>query len=356
MEKTIVKIDRSTAQEWLPVTMHRGIFTSCNNLPSKHWILEMEKKSLDVEKLTLGQERKALSGVGVYRTDKHVIRDYHDYCIGFNLALYQGVLDDVEKSIEGKLSSDRCEKKRAETALQKIHLYKLGHKIAMIILSEAYRQRKYEDLTITKETILSYLGHRSSDKRIYRQIDEAMFSLKWLDYVIYHYKTEKGLRLKNIKMGNFIYNMKSDKKSYVVDINKAFLGCIVHVLSEETKELSESDKRCALERGYYSYPTDTLSKTRDYSTHAYLLTHFLILDSGNSKLSDAEHKVIAYAASGFMKRANINNIRVSKRKNDLIKALLEIEIIEKIEPGIEQLKRIKPSRFDDVQIRIYIKK
>jgi hypothetical protein len=266
--------------------------------------------------------------------------------------MYQDYLNDIE----GEILQKPFEEETLERALRQVHLYKLAHKIAMIILSEAYRQRKYEELTIDKQTILSYLGYSPDDKQMYNEIEEAMFSLRWLNYVIYNYKTRTGMGLKGRTMGNFIYNMNIDKKSYTLWINKVFLGCIEHVLREETNEFTDSEKKLAFQRGYFTYPTALLSMTRDYSTMGYLLAHFIVLDSGNSKLNDDEYKVVAYKASRFMKEANITNVRPGKRKSDLIKSLLEIDIIEKIEPNLDELRKIKPAMIDDTAMRVYIKK
>ncbi len=64
-----------------------------------------------------------------------------------------------------------------EKALERIRLYKLAHKVALIILSEAYIQRKYEELEITKEKIINYLGLDANDKYIYQDLSDVMFSL-----------------------------------------------------------------------------------------------------------------------------------------------------------------------------------
>lgn len=101
---------------------------------------------------------------------------------------------------------------------------------------------------------------------------------------------------------------------------------------------------------------DVLPMTKDHNAPAYLLTHFLILDSGNNKLNDEEYKVVAYAAGRFIDEFGIGYKRPSDRKNELLKAIEEVEIIEKIEPSIEELKSIKPGGFEDLAIRIYVKK
>ena len=226
----------------------------------------------------------------------------------------------------------------------------------MIILSEAYRQRKYEELTISKQTILSYLGYNANEKHIYQDIDDAMFSLRWLNYVVYEYKNNAAIKPKSQQTGNFIYNLRQDNKTYTVWINKAFLGCIEQVLRQETENLSDAEKRLVFSRGYFTYDTKLLAMTKNYSTTAYLLAHFIVLDSGNSKLNNDDYKVVAYKASRFMEEANINHARPTRRKNALIKALEEVDIIERLEPDIEELRKIKPAMFDNIPMRVHLKK
>ena len=165
MSFPIVKIDRTTAQEWLPLLMNRGIFTRYHELSSKEEILEQKKVELGVKSLTLTQEREILSEVGEYKTNRFVIKDYGSYSVGFDAKIYIDFLTETEQKIEDELLRDEYEQSKIYEALRQIKLYKLGHKLAMIILSEAYRQRKYEELTITKEMILTYLGYDSSEKQ-----------------------------------------------------------------------------------------------------------------------------------------------------------------------------------------------
>ena len=356
MKNSLVKIDRTTAQEWLPMLINKGLFNRFNDLPTRQEILDNAKRELGVEKLTPSQERQALAAVGEYKTSNWVVRDYGSYSIGFDIKMHYESLLDAEKKFEDELTMDRYEREQIEQTLARIRLYKLGHRLAMVILSEAYRQRKYEELTITKQTILSYLGYNAEEKHIYQDIDDAMFSLRWLNYVVHEYKNKAADKLKSLQTGNFIYNLRQDSKSYTVWINKAFLGCIEHVLQKETENLSTDEKKLVFSRGYFTYDTKLLSMTRNYSTTAYLLAHFLVLDSGNNKLNYDECKVVAYKASRFMAEAKIANVRPGKRKNDLIRALQEVDIIAQITPDLSELKKIKPSMFDDTPIRVHIKK
>lgn len=95
---------------------------------------------------------------------------------------------------------------------------------------------------------------------------------------------------------------------------------------------------------------------RNYSTPAYLLSHFLVLDSGNAKLNTEENKIVAYKISRFMEEAGIKHSRAGKRKNAFIKALQEVTLINRTEPGIEELRKVRPGDIEDVPLRVYIKK
>jgi len=352
----IVKIDRTTAQEWLPMLMNRGIFTRYNKLPSKEDILSKAKDELGVESLTPAQEREVLASAGEYKTNRFVVKDYGQYAIGFDAKMYIDFLNETEENIENELLRDKYEKSRIHEALRQVRLYKLGHKLSVIILAEAYRQRKFEELTISKETILGYLDFQSEENHIYKDIDEAMFSLRWLNYILFEYKTKSKLGKKAKTTGNFIYNLRQDSKSYTVWINKVFLGCIVHVLSEETRKVDDSNKKSLFSRGYFNYPTEMLKVTKNYSTPAYLLANFLILDSGNSKLNTESFKVVAYKLWRFVEKSGIHHSRPGYRKQVFLKAIQEVDFIEKLDPGFDELSKIKPAGFEDQLLHIYIKR
>ena len=184
----IVKVDRTTAQEFLPILMNRGIFSNYHLLPMKSEILEQKMNELGVEELTEAQERDALSTAGQYKTGNYAVKDYGDYAIGFSAKMYIDFLEQTEDEIRDEFLKDNYTKARIEAALQEIKLYKLAHKLSMIILSEAYRQRKFEELVIPKRLIMDYLGYTSNEKQIYQDIKEAMFSLRWLNYVVYEFQ------------------------------------------------------------------------------------------------------------------------------------------------------------------------
>lgn len=351
MNFPIVKIDRTTAQEWLPTLMNKGIFSNYCQLKTLDSIIEEKKAASGGAPLTNEQIREACTQAGEYRTKRFVFHDYGNYAIGFDIKMYYEFLNQAEAYL-----SDEIDPEKINHALRQIHLYKLGHKIAMIILSEAYKQRKYEELTISKADIVRYLGYNTEDKQIYQDIDEAMFSLRWLNYIFYQYRTTKKVGKNSMTTGNFIYNLQDDGKSYTVWINKVFLGCIEFVLCDETNKLADGEKKQAFSRGYYGYDTALLPMMRNYSTPAYLLSHFLVLDSGNAKLNTGENKIVAYKISRFMEEAGIRHSRPSKRKNAFIKALQEVTLINRTEPGIEELREVKPGDIEEIALRVYIKK
>ena len=291
----IVMIDRTTSQEILPMFMHRGLFSNYNSLPELNDLLENARIALGVDQLSKQQEREILSEAGEYRSDNYVFKDSGSYVIAFSAKLYLDYLSDLETKMQKQQSSSTNNEEEVEKALKRIRLYKLAHKVALIILSEAYIQRKFEEVEITKERILEYLGLDTSDKYIYSDIDDVVFSLRWLNYQIFEYKTKNPLSKNSKSVGNFIYNINEDAKTYKFWINKVFVGCVQHLITDERHD--KNDRPQLFERGYIRYPTSLLPLTRDYTSNAYMLLHFLVTDFGNSKLRDGNCKVVAYKGS-----------------------------------------------------------
>ena len=324
----IVKIDRTTGQEMLPLLIQKGIFSDFNDLPLKEEILRTECIRLGVENLTDEQKRQALALVGKYRSHNFIVRHYGNYQVGFGIANF---------------SDDNI-----ADALERVSLHKLGLRIAQIILAEVYAQRKTIDLVISKEKILKYLGYSSYEKQIYRQIDDVMFSLSNLNYFIHEYKTDTSGRIKNKEWGWFVYAVKSDSKNFTLSVNHNFVGCIVAVMN------NEKGAERNLRRGYYSFPTAILPASKDYSAPALLLANFLLLDSGNSKLNTGKSKIIAYSAGRLMEVMKIENKRKNEAKAAFISALEEVTIINKTQPSISELRKMKSTNFTQQTIRIYL--
>jgi hypothetical protein len=327
----IVKIDRATTTEILPIFINKGIFSKYDDLPEKADLLNKLKEDLNVTELTTEQEREYLSAIGEYKTDKYVVRDYGKYLIAFSLNAYQGNLNDD---------------------LQRVRLNKLGHSIAMLILSEVYYQRKWDALEIPKLKILESLGYTSNDKHIYRDISDIMFSLRWLDYKIIEYKTRVKVREDKYTTGNFIYNLSEDSKSYTLCINKLFVGSVAYVLSSDRNKLPDD----AFKRGYLDYPTSLLPLLRNYSQGAYLLTNFLMAEKGNAKLNTKEYKVVAFKIPKFIEVMKLNYNRDDRNYQAFLSSLEEIQIIDRVEPDISTLKNLKVSMTSDQVVRVFVKR
>ncbi len=349
----VVMLDRTTTHEMLPMFMHRGLFSNYSSLPDRSEILENAKAELGVECLTKEQERKALTDAREYKSATYVFRDYGNYVIAFSARLYLDHIQGIEKVIESKQQNNPNNIVDLEKALERIRLYKLAHKVALIILSEAYIQRKYEELEITKEKIINYLGLDANDKYIYQDISDVMFSLRWLDYQKFEYKTKNPLSKNRKSFGNFIYNVEEDAKSFKVWVNKMFFGCVEHLITDEKHNKDERSE--LFERGYVKYPTSLIPLTKDYSGAAYMLVNFLVTDSGNAKLKEGNLKVVAYKGSKLITEARIEHSRISVAVKELIESLEAIELIEKTEPNIDELKLMKPNGVYNTVIKIYIK-
>jgi hypothetical protein len=282
----IVKIDRTTVTEVLPIFINKGIFSNYDDLPERADLLTNLKDDLGVDTLTTQQEREYLTQIGEYRTDEYIVKDYGNYVIGFTLKAFHGNILD---------------------SLKRVRLNKLGHKLAMLILSEVYYQRKYEGLIIPKQKIVEYLGYSSGDKHIYRDISDVMYSLRWLDYQIKEYNTSNKIMEGDIATGNFIYNLIEDAKSYTLWVNSFFVGSVAYVLSNDRAALPYD----AFKRGYFDYPTYLLPLSKDYSQGAYLLSNFLLAEKGNSKLNTDDHKVIAYKIPKYMEVMKLHSNEIT---------------------------------------------
>jgi len=318
----IVKIDATVVKEVLPIFINKGIFSNYDDLPERADLLKQYQEQLGTQLLTKEQVRECLSQVGEYKTNNYVVRDYGNYLIAFSLNAYQGNLNDD---------------------LQRVRLNKLGHKIAMIILSEVYNQRKWEELVISKQAIVEYLGYSTSDKYIYHDISDVMFSLRWLDYQIIEYKNTVSVQKRSNTTGIFIYNLIEDSKSYKLWVNSFFVGSVAYVLTQDKKSMPAG----VLKSGYFSYPTTLLPLSKDYSQGAYLLTNFLMAELGNSKLKTSTHKVIAQKVTKLMEIMKLNYSRDDRNTQAFINALEETQIIDRVVPDISTLRDLKTSKIQN---------
>lgn len=360
----IVKMDRQTDNIGRIIFQHKGLFSNYNKLKTREEILEEYKNKNNLQELTPGDKRIALMEAGEYKSKKFVIKDFGSYAIGFNIYMYEDYLMKAQEKLKENLENPEIfdqekREKEIEEALKEVRAYILAHKIFKLILAEVDQQKRTQDLIIPKKKMLNYLGYRPEEKQIYGNIKEALFCLRYLDYVFFDYtkhsikkdgKTEQGNMI-----GNFIYNINTTDKNYILGVNPYFVGCIKYMF-EYAKLESRGERKKIFNRGYYEYPTALIPMSKDYSDHGYFLTDFLIREKGNSKLNIAgRYKVIALKCERYMREAKINNSRADRRKAIFIKTLKEIHIIENTDPKIEELEKMRPMEMQKTTLRIFIK-
>jgi hypothetical protein len=348
----IVKLDRTIVTNILPLFMNKGIFNNYKALPDKAGLILNECHRLNLSELDECQERKLLSSVGMYKTNNYVVRDYGNYAIKFSAKMYIDYLEETETKIEDELLRSEYTEERIREALDKIKLYKLAHKLSLIILSEVYQQQGLVGVYITKQKILDYLGYSADERHIYEDISDAIFSLRWLTYQIFEYQTKVRVRQEAKTIGNFIYNIREDTKSYTLSINQAFVGCVEHLLSDQ--KYNKAERKELFAGGYISYPTALLTAAKDYSSSSYLLSNFLISEKGNYHLNGNGYKVVAFRVSRFMEVMNIQHSRAANRKSVFIEELENVDVIEKTSPTIAELKQLTPSKLEDQLLYIYL--
>ena len=351
--ENIVKLDRTTVQEFLPMLTHPGIFSKFDNLPKKDEILEKEKSRLGVDQLTLVQERTALSKIGKYRSKAYVIRDYGDYVIAFSAKMYLENLIKTEEELKDEIMLKKYGEKRISEALERINTYKLAHKLAIIILGEVYIQSKHEKLVIPKQRLIELLGYKTTDESIYNHIKEAINSLRWLDYIVYKYNTRKKLKRDYTTTGNFIYNFSDKPTEFEFWVNPLFVGCAIHMAQDGSK-LSEEEHKRLFARGYLEYPLSHIAELKGKSNIVYFLSHYLLTQDGNIKLNTSENKIVAISVQNLYKVAKITNQRPGVRVNTLLNALEEIAHIQHIEPPIAELRKKKSKRVEEMTLHIYL--
>ena len=353
LRNPIVRIDYITSKDLLPMLMNKNIFPQSNSVPEKQELLSNAHKIYSTDTLSLEQEREFLNGK-VYTEDGFIFRDYGKYIIGFDVRLFhQEELREKELELKRDLENGVLFPEAIQNVLENIRLYALAYKIAFIVLAEVDRQKVHRGVVIPKLDIIEKLGKTSNDKQIYADIENALFSLRWISYKYfgYEYTDISRIKTKNPKtkaIGNFIYNIKDDGKNYILDINPTFVGCILYLMGEERLEIPENF------RGYYWWTENVL--LLDLSTHGQLLLDYLIKESGNAKLNKDGLKCISQKVDVFIVESGINFAQSSKRFRRFIETLKEImPIIEYTEPSVEDLADTKPQHMFKVNLRIWLK-
>lgn len=340
MNYPIVKIDRITLHELLPLVMQEGLFNDYKSLKSQEEILESHKNQLGVENLKDEEIRKVLTKEKIYKKGNYIIRNYGSYVIGFNIKDY---FDSINKNL------DSVSEEEIESILKKLRLNQLAYKLMIIILSEAYLQSKFEDLVISKAEIFDYLGKSSNSKYLYEDISNTITSLRWLNYQKYNYKTKNPLADEKSAIGTFLTNYIETKKEFHFWINPNFLGSVLHLITK----MKNSPYKKYLKRGYISFPTIAIRYMKYISSYENMLFNFLICDSGNPKLNSKMYKVVAYKPMKLIEELGIKNSRPDMAIRKLIETLKNSILVSKTEPTIEELEKTKPDSLKNKVIRIY---
>jgi len=341
----IVKIDRTTTQDILPMLLQQGIFSNYNKHTTRNEIIEKKKRRLRKTELTFQEERKALSRAKIYQNSRSVIRDYHEYCIIFPVSDY---FDHLKKRVRTGSKTKKI--------LKEMKLYRLAHRLAYAILSEVYIQRTYTRIVIPKEKLIAhYLGYNTSEKHIYQDIKQVLNAMRWCRYKRWKYEytnIHREVSERGKIIGAFLSDLREDHKRYTLSINGVFVGSVQYLFAE--REENKEERKTLFSRGYHDYPTRVLPLTKNYSLHTYILTNFLIKESGNNKLKEKTYKVVAYRVEKYIKEAHIKHTRKGQAFKTFVDTLKRTEIIHRIKPTIKELRNMNAKQAHEITLYIWI--
>ncbi|MBD3293826.1 MAG: hypothetical protein GF393_12955 [Armatimonadia bacterium] len=340
---SIASIDRATAQKILPLFLNKGSFSiNKNPAPTREQILQNELDRLGTDELSAEEELSALIKAGTYRDGNRIARNFETGVLSIDLQPSDGEPGCI-------------------TAIKPAKLSKSGYLLAFVILSEVSIQKKSANLRIPKIKIVKkYLNRDPSEKQVYQDIWECLKSLMRVDYLIYGYSfttdSVKRAQGRPKAIGSFIYDVQQDHKNYILSVNPNFVGCVQFLFQGDKSRFKKEKKELFGGRGYYSFPTSALPLSARYSNTALHLIHTLIRERGNKHLNGKDFKVIAFKIRYWMERLTINYSRIDHRYREFLRAIKEVEIIDKMEPCIEELEAMKPSRALDEMLYIRIDK
>lgn len=345
----IVKIDRVTEQDLLPILLTKSIFTNYSDLPKKEDIIKQECIRLNKEELDYEETRAVLTKAGEYRIGIYVARDYGTHVIGFSCELYLDYIKAREDNLGDKLKQPYLYPEmveRVERGLESVRLYRLAWRIAHIVLAEVYIQRKLRGLVIPKEQMLRYLGYTPDEKHIYQRIEQALDGLRFCSYRIWGYTFTPGYKKRTNRpgpgsVGEFVYNVSTTPKDYILSVNENYVGCVYHLLLDN--KAPKKERKELFRRGYFDWQTRIYKLTKDGPLSVELLSVFFIKEKGNPQLRRPKMKVIAHTMERLTKEAHITHKRPRQRYHQLIETLEKVEIIKKIEPPIDELKQLRPA-------------
>jgi hypothetical protein len=340
-------IDRTTAQDFMPKLIHPSVFSGFNRIRTRKRILDEAMSEMGSLTLPRQTERSILAKAGCYRTKDSIIKSFTEYAVVFPAKKYLDHFKDANGNsaeVWGKNLSFSNDAEIIEQALRMLRLTPKTHSLAYAILCEASAQKNTEGLFVPKKRLIESLGYRTDQKHAYKSIKNALLSLRWTELKIFDrvYTPEaKIIREGTAKTtGSFLTALSESPKAYTVDINPIFSGCVSNLWGKTIKSRDEIKERFA--RGYFKYTPSILRLSAAYSSHGYLLTQFLVRDSGNRKIKMKGLKPVRYEVQRFIGHMQIRHSRPNRQYALFLKALKEIQIIKKLEPSRAELSAMRP--------------
>ncbi|MEA1964164.1 MAG: hypothetical protein U9O41_03440, partial [Candidatus Aerophobetes bacterium] len=100
-EFPIVKFDRATSDELLPLFLTKGIFPNFNKIPHIQDLADEEAKKIG-RKLTTKERRDLEVKTKEYKKDGYVWKEFPEYAIGFGYEQFTEYLDEIENKYREK--------------------------------------------------------------------------------------------------------------------------------------------------------------------------------------------------------------------------------------------------------------
>lgn len=358
----LVKIDRITSEKFLPAFLTKNMFSGFDKIPFLKTLIEKEEKKLGRElsdkELTLLEKK-----TGEFKTGGCVWRVFSDYMIGFNFKHFIDYLNGKEKEYERKIREKHKGKKliyplmkyfSLEEILDDIRICKQGINLCYAILGEAYLQKNFEEVVIPKERMVYYLGKNPDNFKRYHEIKRILSELRWLQVELISMDTDLAGE------GNFLSYVIHTSKSYILGISPLYIGCIVHFFSGEKGERRKGERQELFERGYFTFAPKALLIGGNYSTSQLEFRNYLLREAGNTKLNTRNYKVLSQKIDYYIYKARLRHVRRNRNYHEFIDKVLPILIrdkfIAKLLPPLEELRKIKPKKGGDTNLKIYMPK
>jgi len=360
-ELPVVKIDRTTSKELLPLFLNKGIFSNFNQIHHIQDIIAKEEKRIG-RKLTAKEKRDLEIKTGEYKKDGYVWKEFPGYAIGFGYKHFREYLEEMEKFYQKRKEEAEVSpflfpdmKKEIEEVLRKIKIYKKGQDLAYGILGEVFLQKTSSGVILPKKNAVYYIGHTPEDKGAYQDVKEILNSLMWLSYRI------TGRENSNIKgaIGNFIYNVVESSKQYILDINPVYVGCIQQFFRNKERR-TRKERKELFSRGYFNFPMKALAISKGYSASTQEFRNYLLREKGNTYLNSKKYKVISQKIKIYIRKACLRYKKKDRNYKvfveEVLPTLIRDRFIAKIEPSLDELKALSPKIGYETNLKIYVPK